>query len=87
MKTSAFTGLFLSVLPDQFALWLRIASYSSRSDALRECDSSRRWEQKFSVSKKVALEAVGAGQTGVVLSVVFDRLYVLGNQLMRGGST
>lgn len=55
--------------------------------ALREHDSSGRWEQKFSISRKVALKAVVAGQTGVVLGVVFDRLYVLRNQLIHGGAT
>jgi hypothetical protein len=28
-----------------------------------------------------------ANQTGVVLSIVFDRLYVLRNQLVHGGAT
>lgn len=55
--------------------------------ALREHDSIRRWEQKFSISKKAALKAVVAGQTGVVLGVVFDRFYVLRNQLIHGGAT
>ena len=34
-----------------------------------------------------AMQAVMANQTGVVLSIVFDRLYVLRNQLLHGGAT
>ncbi|MFT4178798.1 MAG: HEPN domain-containing protein [Thermomonas sp.] len=55
--------------------------------ALREHDSSNRWETQFANSKKVALAAVVAGDTATVLSVVFDRLYVLRNQLVHGGAT
>jgi hypothetical protein len=55
--------------------------------ALREHDSSKRWEEKFSSSRKVALDAVMKGDTSTVLSIAFDRLYVLRNQLVHGGAT
>lgn len=55
--------------------------------ALREFDSSGRWEAQFSRSRKSALRSVLNGQTGIVLGVVFDRLYVLRNQLIHGGAT
>lgn len=55
--------------------------------ALREHDSSDRWETKFVASRKVALAAVMGGQTPAVLGIVFDRLYVLRNQLVHGGAT
>jgi len=55
--------------------------------ALREHDSSNRWEEKFASSKKAALASVMKGETGTVLSIVFDRLYVLRNQLVHGGAT
>ncbi len=55
--------------------------------ALREHDSSDRWEEKFSASKKAALASIMAGDTPRVLSIVFDRLYVLRNQLVHGGAT
>jgi len=55
--------------------------------ALREHDASNRWEEKFSGSKKAAMAAVMKGETGTVLSIVFDRLYVLRNQLVHGGAT
>jgi hypothetical protein len=55
--------------------------------ACRDHDSSGRWEESFQIAKKVATTAVMSGQTDVVLSVVFDRLYVLRNQLVHGGAT
>ena len=55
--------------------------------ALREYDSSNRWEEHFASSKKAALGAVMAGDTAKVLGIVFDRLYVLRNQLVHGGAT
>lgn len=55
--------------------------------ALREHDASNRWEETFASSRKAALAAVLKGQTETVLSIVFDRLYVLRNQLIHGGAT
>lgn len=55
--------------------------------ALREHDSSNRWEQAFQGSRKAALASVVNGDTAKVLSIVFDRLYVLRNQLVHGGAT
>lgn len=55
--------------------------------ALREHDSSDRWDEKFAASKKAATGAILRGETAVVLSIVFDRLYVLRNQLVHGGAT
>lgn len=55
--------------------------------ALREHDSSGRWEEQFHASSKVATRAVLEGNVALVLRVVFDRLYVLRNQLVHGGAT
>lgn len=55
--------------------------------ALRTHDSSGQWEIRFSSSKKAALAAVMNSNTGAVLGIVFDRLYVLRNQLVHGGAT
>lgn len=55
--------------------------------ALRDHDSSGRWEQAFAASQKAALAAVTGRDTATVLSIVFDRLYVLRNQLVHGGAT
>lgn len=55
--------------------------------ALREHDGSGHWELQFAGSKKAALKSVMDGRTDKVLSIVFDRLYVLRNQLVHGGAT
>jgi len=55
--------------------------------ALRAHDSSERWKTAFDSSKKLALHAIAGGDTATVLSVIFDRLYVLRNQLVHGGAT
>jgi hypothetical protein len=55
--------------------------------ALRDHDSSNRWKTAFASSRKVALDAIMRGNTATLLSIVFDRLYVLRNQLVHGGAT
>ena len=75
-----FTGPIRTLLDNRFVFepfWI----------ALREHDSSDRWQRQFTASRKAALAAVMQGDTATVLSVVFDRLYVLRNQLVHGGAT
>lgn len=55
--------------------------------ALREHDGGGRWETHFEHSRKVAMQSVLAGDCATVLGIVFDRLYVLRNQLVHGGAT
>jgi hypothetical protein len=55
--------------------------------ALRDHDGSGRWEQQFAKSRELAMKALLAHKTDVVLSIVFDRLYTLRNQLAHGGAT
>lgn len=55
--------------------------------ALREHDGSGAWEGSFVSSKKVAMKALMGKETGTLLSIVLDRLYVLRNQLVHGGAT
>lgn len=45
------------------------------------------WEVTFEAAKRTANAALASGNTPVVLSIVFDRLYVLRNQLLHGGAT
>lgn len=45
------------------------------------------WEDRFKASARSFAQAFQAGDTARVLSFVFDRLYVLRNQLVHGGST
>lgn len=55
--------------------------------ALREHDASNRWETQFTASRKATLKSILDGDTLRVLSIVFDRLYVLRNQIVHGGAT
>ena len=45
------------------------------------------WEHAFERSKRRVQEALAARDTGVILSTLFDRLYVLRIQLMHGGAS
>lgn len=55
--------------------------------ALREHDSSDVWEKKFASGKRLAMRALMDRETGLVLSIVLDRLHVLRNQIVHGGAT
>jgi hypothetical protein len=50
-------------------------------------DGFKDWEEKFRASSRSFTQAFQAGNSVRVLSFVFDRLYVLRNQLVHGGST
>lgn len=45
------------------------------------------WELSFDSAKHAANRALAERNTAVVLSILFDRLYVLRNQLVHGGAT
>ena len=45
------------------------------------------WESRFKVSARSFADAFKVGDSARVLSFVFDRLYVLRNQLVHGGAT
>lgn len=45
------------------------------------------WEFTFEAAKRAANRALAQRETPVVLSILFDRLYVLRNQLVHGGAT
>ena len=45
------------------------------------------WEDRFKASARSFAQAFQAGDSARVLSFVFDRLYVLRNQLVHGGAT
>ena len=45
------------------------------------------WEERLARSRKTIAGAMGRMDTPRILSVVFDRLYVLRNQLVHGGAT
>ena len=45
------------------------------------------WESRFQGSKNAIARALGRSDTEAVLSILFDRLYVLRNQIIHGGAT
>ncbi|MCP5179000.1 MAG: hypothetical protein H6994_03715 [Pseudomonadales bacterium] len=45
------------------------------------------WERRFQQSIRVTHRALAENDTKVILSTLFDRLYVLRNQLVHGGAT
>jgi len=45
------------------------------------------WKDRFERGKLRAHQALGSGNTPMLLGVVFNRLYTLRNQLMHGGAT
>lgn len=48
---------------------------------------SEDWEERFDVARRAANTALASHATGTVLSIVFQRLYTLRNQLIHGGAT
>ncbi len=75
-----FTGPIRTMIQNKYV-------YEPFWKAYREHDSSNQWEERFKRSSKLALRSLMEGETGTVLSIVFDRLYVLRNQLVHGGAT
>jgi len=49
--------------------------------------SEDEWESRFRLSKRAATRALGRMETAKVIAILFERLYVLRNQLVHGGST
>ena len=49
--------------------------------------SEEEWQQRFARKNAAATKALGRMDTKKVLSIVFDRLYMLRNQIVHGGST
>lgn len=75
-----FTGPIRTLIENKFV-------FEPFWKALRDHDSSGKWEEQFAASRRVALKALMEKQTDILLSVVLDRLYVLRNQLIHGGAT
>ena len=45
------------------------------------------WESRFQGSSRLVNRSLGSSDTETVLSILFDRLYVLRNQIVHGGAT
>ena len=50
-------------------------------------DGYEDWETKFSDSRDIFSKVIKKKKTGTMLSLIYDRLYVLRNQLIHGGAT
>lgn len=75
-----FTGVIRNLIQNQYV-------YEPFWRAMREHDSSESWKWSFESSKKAAMDSLFKHETVNVLTVIFDRLYILRNQLVHGGST
>ena len=75
-----FTGPIRTLIDNKF-------TFEPFWTAMRTHDASNRWEESFANGKKAAFAAVMQGDAAKVLGIVFDRLYVLRNQLVHGGAT
>jgi hypothetical protein len=74
-----FTGPIRTLIENRYV-------YEPFWKALREHDASSRWEGQFAAENKAAMRWLMEGRTEAVLAIVFDRLYVLRNQLVHGGA-
>jgi hypothetical protein len=45
------------------------------------------WEERFAAARRKTGQALVSRNTGAILEILFDRLYVLRNQIVHGGST
>ena len=75
-----FTGVIRTLIENKFV-------FEPYWKAMREQDSSEHWQESFSGSKTAAMKRLMEHDTVQVLQIVFDRLYVLRNQLIHGGAT
>ena len=72
--------------PMKFACCSTTSSSSRPSGSIRRANSAG-WEVSFDAAKRAANRALAEKNTAVVLSILFDRLYVLRNQIIHGGAT
>lgn len=80
MLFSEFNGAIRTLISNKYI-------YAPFWQAQRNRDSSDAWKQSHSNSIKVATSALLSKDTVTMLSIIFDRLYVLRNQLVHGGAT
>lgn len=85
---SRLSGLTWRRYPSAFRLLLNngyvFQPYWDHQNGLSGSDD---WESRFTSAKRAANTALANQDTGTVLSIVFQRLYTLRNQLIHGGAT
>jgi hypothetical protein len=75
-----FNGLIRTLISNKYI-------YAPFWQAVRTHDNSDAWQKSHSSSIKLATTALLKTDTITILSIIFDRLYVLRNQLIHGGAT
>jgi hypothetical protein len=75
-----FSGSIRTLLNNPYVFHLFWEFQRSRID-------ESEWKDRFASARKSAQSALVSGNTPVLLSVVFNRLYTLRNQLIHGGAT
>ena len=85
-------GCLQATLFDQFSGPIRTLIenrhvYQPFWTAQRTWDGSESWKESFEAAKHLAMKALMHRETALVLAIVFDRLYVLRNQIVHGGAT
>ena len=75
-----FSGSIRTLLNNPYVFHLFCEFQRSRID-------ESEWKDRFASARKSAQSALVSGNTPVLLSVVFNRLYTLRNQLIHGGAT
>ncbi len=92
LETMDEQQLLYRILWEQFSQPIRLLIdnpyvYQPFWDHQRGSITSADWQAGFDKARQSAHRALGSGQTGRLLMVVFDRLYTLRNQLVHGGAT
>jgi len=86
--TNRLYGIVWSAFPGPIRLFLEnryvFAPFWNYHHGNREAED---WEARFDAARRRFHRALREGDTVTILSMLFDRLYVLRNQLMHGGAT
>jgi len=77
---SEFTGSIRVLLDNQYV-------FKHFWDYQNHKISEEEWKTKFTNAKSSAHRALGKKNTALVLAIIFNRLYMLRNQLVHGGAT
>ncbi|WP_166433988.1 HEPN domain-containing protein [Roseovarius spongiae] len=81
-------GIVWSTFPGPIRLFLENRYVFAPFWRYHHCDpEAQNWDERFKQARRRFHDALGRRDTVKVLSMLFDRLYVLRNQLIHGGAT
>lgn len=80
MLFTDFNGIIRTLISNKYI-------YAPFWHAVRSRDQTDAWQKSHSAGIKTATTALLSKDTLTMLSIIFDRLYVLRNQLVHGGAT